>query len=54
MLEMAFTMKRDAVTYPGPFGAPPTQNPEFWEYEEILGGSADALGVHALQNVDMG
>ena len=26
---MAFTMKRDAATYPGPFGAPPIPKPEF-------------------------
>ena len=29
VLEMAFTMKRDAAIYPDPFGAPPIPQPEF-------------------------
>ena len=28
VLEMAFTLKRDAATCPGPFGAPPTASPK--------------------------
>ena len=45
MLDMAFTMKRDEVTYPCPFGAPPIPQPEFGSKRRFLEAAPTHLSL---------